>query len=131
MAIKMTLDSIRESVRKKFDSFDIEFGSDVLRLRNPLALPEKVRARMFEIVDTLDTFDTSDEDTSDENVNLEGFREAVRELVLTTAANRHVAEKFLAEIAVDVDDEEAEDFEIHILIDVFGAYMSDQQVGEA
>ena len=123
MAIKMTLDSIRESVRKKFDSFDVEFGSDVLRLRNPLALPEKVRARMFEIVDTFDT--------SDENVNLEGFREAVRELVLTTAADRHVAEKFLAEIAVDVDDEEAEDFELPILIDVFGAYMSDQQVGEA
>lgn len=118
MAIKMNLDTIRASIRKKFDSFDIEFGKDeVLKLRNPIRLPEKARDALLVAVDGLNSEETGE------------TLESIREIVRIVASDPVVAGKFLdAAMAVS---EDAEDDELLILSDVLSAYMEDQQVGEA
>ena len=124
MAMKMTLDTIRESVKKKFDSAEVEFNGQALRLRNPLVLPEKVRNELMEVINTLGS-------DGDDELELVGFKEKVRSLIRLVASDRALADSFLAEIAVDGDEEGAEDYELPILLEVFSGYMEDQQVGEA
>jgi len=126
MALKMNLDTIRESVKKKYDSAEVEFGSDTLRLRNPLVLPAKVREEMMTIVSSLGS-----EKDAEEEFDIGGFKDRVRSLIRLVASDQHVAEKFLSAIAVDDAEEGAEDFELPILLEVFAGYMDDQQVGEA
>lgn len=116
MAIKMNLDTIRASIKKKFDSFDIEFGTDVLKLRNPIRLPESAREDLLKAVEGLDT-------EGGETLN------SIREIVRIVASDATVAERFLAAAAEASED--AEDDEILILSDVLSSYMEDQQVGEA
>lgn len=127
MAMKMNLDTIRESVKKKFDSAEVEFGGDTLRLRNPLVLPEKVRGDLIKLISSLG----SDDDDDDKDVDVEQFKEKVRGLIRLVASDKHLAEKFLKSIAVDDTEDGAEDFELPILMEVFSGYMDEEQVGEA
>ena len=125
MAIKMNLDTIRASIKKKFDSFDIEFGTDVLKLRNPIRLPEKSRDALLAAVEGLGAKEKSEDGEEVEDKTLDSIREIVR-IVASDAA---IAERFLAAAAEASED--AEDDEILILSDVLSSYMEDQQVGEA
>lgn len=119
MAIKMNLDTIRASIKKKFDSFDIEFGDDVLKLRNPIRLPEKSRDALLAAVEGLGKKEEGEEDTT---------LASIREIVRIVASDSAVAERFLA--AASEASEDAEDDEILILSDVLSSYMEDQNVGE-
>lgn len=123
MAIKMNLDTIRASIKKKFDSFDIEFGNDVLKLRNPIRLPEKSRDALLVAVDGLGA-KKAEEGEEVEDTTLASIREIVR----IVASDAEVAERFLA--AASEASEDAEDDEILILSDVLSSYMEDQNVGE-
>lgn len=124
MAIKMNLDTIRASIKKKFDSFDIEFGDDVLKLRNPIRLPEKSRDALLVAVEGLGAKKTEDGEEVED-----GTLSAIREIVRIVASDAVVADRFLAAAAATSEDNE--DDEILILSDVLSSYMEDQQVGEA
>ena len=114
----LTLDDIRAAVGRKYASTDIDFGgSDVLVLRNPIRLPKADRKALMSLQDSFDPAEGDDE--------LDGPKDAMKGAILIAAADKAVAEEFLAIVA----DEEGD--ELPLLTEVFTTYMSEGQVGEA
>ena len=109
--MKITLDSIRQSIETKYVTYDIDRGGgDIVSLRNPLRMPQSERSALVDIQKAM----------SDENADTE---ETLREMIRLVAADIHAANRLLADIAGPD--------EMAILTEVITGYMESQEVGEA
>lgn len=102
-----TLDDIRAAADAKYGSTDIEFGSDVLVLRNALKLSKEERKELMATQDKIN--DGADQD------------DLVIEALKLVAADKAVAQKFLDLVAGDMT----------VLSEVFSRYTQGTQAGEA
>lgn len=125
MAFKVTLDSIREGIEKKYQSFDIEFGDDTLVLENPMRLSKTSRDAMLEVQKTIAPEKPKNGDEP-KDVELDDVKMGFQEIIRITAKDKGVAESFIDEVAELGDPDE-----LLILSDVFSAYMESTQAGEA
>lgn len=122
---RMTLDDIRNSIAKKYQSFELELAEGVIELRNPLRIPKEDRAKMNKLRETLGA-DAPEGEEEDEDAAEERMANSFGALlaVAATPETRANVKAFCDSIADDED-------RLLLLTEVMDAYMSEQQVGEA
>ena len=109
--MKITLDSIRASIEKKYAAFELE---DIgLSLTNPLRLPKDDRAELLAFESQLDEVDDPEEQIA-----------LIGQLVTLVAKDKGKARSFLKSLEGD-DDADV------ILLEIVSQYMEAQEVGEA
>jgi hypothetical protein len=110
---EVTLDSIRESVEKKYESYDVRLDKDtVVKLRNPIRLPRPERKQLQDLQKSM----SADGTGVDEMLDL--LEQAIR-----LVADPHAAPGQALLDAIDGDDT--------MLMGIFSEYMSGEDVGEA
>ncbi|MFG1602846.1 phage tail assembly protein [Actinoplanes sp. NPDC049265] len=102
------LDDIRAAAEVKYGSTDIDLGTRVVKLLNPLRLPKKQRAALIAVQEKLNAGDADQEALLSEALSL---------VTETPAA----AQALLAAIGDD----------LAVLVEVFSRYSEGTQVGEA
>ncbi|MCY0933629.1 phage tail assembly protein [Streptomyces sp. H34-S4] len=103
-----TLDDIRAAAEAKYGATEINFGSDLCRLLNPLRLSKEKRAELLSIQDQLDGEDADQEEVLSQAIRL-------------VAESPQAATKLLKAVGSD----------LAILAEIFETYGKGTQVGEA
>lgn len=103
-----TLDDIRAAAEAKYGATEINFGSDICRLLNPLRLPKEKRAELLKFQDQLDGEDADQEEVLGQAIRL-------------VAESQPAANKLLKAVGSD----------LALLAQIFETYGKGTQVGEA
>lgn len=119
----ITLTSIRESIERQYVTSTLEIDEDiVVKLRNPMRLPDEDRKAMLEAHKVMGSDDSED----DTNASIARSIDAVQKVLLLAVdpLDRADLKRFLDSLVGSGD-------RLLILMEIVGAYMSEQQVGEA
>lgn len=108
----VSLDSIRDSVARKYSPLEVDLGTGVIELKQVLRLGKEARKGVLKHMETLDGLDNS-EDATDEML------EVAREVILLLAEDA----RYKLEAAVGGDP--------LIYLELFNAWMEASQPGEA
>ena len=123
----ITLTSIRESIERQYVTSTLEIDEDiVVKLRNPMRLPDEDRKAMLEAHKVMGSDDSEDDSEDDTNASIARSIDAVQKVLLLAVdpLDRADLKRFLDSLVGSGD-------RLLILMEIVGAYMSEQQVGEA
>ena len=117
--MKITLDSIRDSINEKYSDFEIE-GTGVV-MCNPLRLSKKNREQLNDIQKRMNP---EGEDGKEADLSEVDQFALIGEIVCLVSKDKKAARAFLTSLKDDPDVEV-------ILLEVINQYMGSVQVGEA
>lgn len=117
--MKITLDSIRDSINKKYSDFEI--GGTGVVMRNPLRLPKEDREQLNDIQKRMNP---EGEDGKGADLSEVDQFALIGEIICLVSKDKQAARAFLTSLKDDPDVEV-------ILLEVINQYMGSVQVGEA